>query len=372
MGGLSTKTDECEPADPTKHDRRGPYRAKLGRSPWRGLLVIGVVVMAAACGTKADPVTAQTASTTTTPSSSTLSSALPSTALRVDPDEDSGNSSQNPAADDADDDDMEDPSASELPTDADSLALALTEAERAVRDASLGTSRLGQWGRRQQALYRRLAFHPEWLEPVLDSVDPDVRETVALNWEARENLIALLATEKLHDTMPAWRVEEPPPAAELLSYYKEAEALTGISWEYVAAINLVETRMGRIQGVSTAGAIGPMQFLPTTWAECCEGDPTNPRDAIIGAATYLTVRGGPDNMAKAIWGYNNSDYYVNAVTAYATVMMADERAYHGYHGWGIYFLTTEGVVAIPVGYEQEVEVPVVDWLREHPEALITG
>jgi hypothetical protein len=259
-----------------------------------------------------------------------------------------------------------------LPTSSSALVTELTRAERALRSSGYSEEQLSAIGRWQQALYRHLSFHPEWLDAVLGTMPPDVAAAVALNWEARENLQALLATHTIHHTMPAWRIVDPSPAAELLSYYKEAERTTGIDWEYVAAINLVETRMGRIRGISTAGAIGPMQFLPTTWAECCQGDPTDPRDAIIGAATYLTHRGGPENMSKAIWGYNNSDYYVNAVTAYAEVMRQDERAYFGYHGWGVYFLTTEGVIFIEEGYEQPTEIPVTDWLARRPETLVTG
>ena len=77
------------------------------------------------------------------------------------------------------------------------------------------------------------------------------------------------------------------------SLYSEAELLTGIAWYWLASIHLQETRMGRIEGVSSAGAVGPMQFLPTTWEACCTGDPTVTRDAIIGAATYLAQSGGP-------------------------------------------------------------------------------
>ena len=154
--------------------------------------------------------------------------------------------------------------------------------------------------------------------------------------------------------------------------YKEAEARSGIGWTYLAAINLVETRMGRIEGISTAGAVGPMQFLPTTWAECCEGDPTDPADAIAGAARYLDIRGGPEDMARAIWGYNNSDHYVAAVIAYATVMAEDEQSYHGYHGWEIYFRSTEGLIRIPRSYEEPEPVPAGEWLARHPETLVTG
>ena len=59
--------------------------------------------------------------------------------------------------------------------------------------------------------------------------------------------------------------------------------------KYGLAINLAETRMGRIVGVSSAGAVGPMQFLPATWESCCVGDPTDAHDAILGAATYLAA-----------------------------------------------------------------------------------
>lgn len=266
----------------------------------------------------------------------------------------------------------EDPDGLASPTDGEQLKAALVEAELAIRDRSLAPELTRAWGRRQQSLYRTLSFNPEWA-PVLDSIeDPAIREAAALNWSARLSLSSLVATEKTHDDLPTWRVVEPLPPETLIGYYKEAEARTGVPWEYVAGINLVETRMGRIQGISTAGAVGPMQFLPTTWAECCEGDPTNPADAIVGAAKYLTDRGGPENMRKALWGYNNSDYYVDAVTAYADVMAADERAYHGYHGWEIYFLTTEGLIRIPVGYEQTEPILAVDWLAQNPETLFTA
>ncbi len=258
-----------------------------------------------------------------------------------------------------------------VPADGSALAAAIVEAELAVRDSTLPADVRRSWGRRQQALYQHLSANPAWA-PALESIeDSTIRDAANLNWQARQSLSSLLATEEVHAELPAWRVAEPLPPDTLLGYYKEAEAQTGIPWEYVAGINLVETRMGRIQGISTAGAVGPMQFLPTTWAECCEGDPTNPADAIVGAAVYLTVRGGPENMSKALWGYNNSDYYVNAVSAYAEVLSADENAYFGYHGWEIFFLTTEGLVRLPIGYEQAEPVAAIDWLAANPDSLFT-
>ena len=113
---------------------------------------------------------------------------------------------------------------------------------------------------------------------------------------AANNVSAFLAFQrppsgKPSDTLPAWQIVPPLPAEQLLAYYHEAEAATGVPWYFLASINLVETRMGRIHGLSTAGAQGPMQFLPSTWAACCTGDIEDAHDAIVGAATYLKMSG---------------------------------------------------------------------------------
>src|SRR3546814_16019723 len=71
---------------------------------------------------------------------------------------------------------------------------------------------------------------------------------------------------KLSSTLPAWRLVPPEPAEVLLAAYQEAGAEFGIGWQYLAAINLVATATGPIRGTSTAGAHGPMQFMPATWA----------------------------------------------------------------------------------------------------------
>ena len=101
------------------------------------------------------------------------------------------------------------------------------------------------------------------------------------------------------------------------------------------AINLVETATGRIRGTSVAGAQGPMQFMPATWAAYGEGDINDPRDAIRGAARYLTANGAPADMAGALWNYNHSDRYVRAVQHYADLIVEHPGAYAGFHGWGL-------------------------------------
>ena len=258
------------------------------------------------------------------------------------------------------------PDQQELPADAAALADALTEAELMVRSSDDPAP----WGRRQQQLYRLLTANREWAPDVIAGVSEDVRPAVELNWDARLNLSALVSSGPLSTVLPAWRIREPLPADELVAMYQAAEDQTTIPWEYLAAINLVETRMGRIEGLSTAGATGPMQFLPSTFAECCEGDPTDDSDAIIGAAVYLTLRGGPDNMAAALRGYNNSARYVDAVTAYATVLEDDPAAYAGYHAWDVYFLSAAGLIRMPVGYNEPEPVAATDWVAANPEAVI--
>ncbi len=256
------------------------------------------------------------------------------------------------------------------PTSPSEFAAEISTAEHAVRNASLDPAVTTQWGRRQQRLYRLLALNESWAPEALTLVENEVRFAVEQNWLARQELSSLVTSSKLSTVLPAWRVREPLPVAELMSYYEESEANSGIEWEYLAAINLIETRMGRIQGLSTAGATGPMQFLPSTWAECCEGDPTVDRDAIIGAGVYLRARGGPEDMERALFGYNNSDYYVAAVSAYAAVLRNDPDALAGYHAWEVYFRAEPGLVRIPPGYEELEPVDAAEWIAANPQHVI--
>ena len=87
-----------------------------------------------------------------------------------------------------------------------------------------------------------------------------------------------------------------------------------------------------------------MQFLPSTWAECCTGDIENPRDAIIGAGVYLQRSGAPGDMDQAILRYNRDTRYRDAIKAYAANMAADERAYLGYHEWEVFYASSAGSV----------------------------
>ena len=106
----------------------------------------------------------------------------------------------------------------------------------------------------------------------------------------------------------------------LLPIYQAAGIEYGIRWEILAAINEIETDYGRNLNVSSAGALGWMQFMPPTWAaygtdanKDGRKDPYNPVDAIFAAARYLKAAGYQDNVRDAIWAYNHADWYVDSV-----------------------------------------------------------
>ena len=145
-------------------------------------------------------------------------------------------------------------------------------------------------------------------------------------------------------------------------------AATGIEWEVLAAVNLVETGMGRIDGISVANAQGPMQFLPTTWAEpgIGAGNIRDPHDAIQAAARYLVRRGGLQDIRRGLWGYNNSDYYGRAVLLYASLMKEDPAAYTGLYHWEIHFNAAAGDLWLPVGYNQPQRITVERHLQANP------
>ena len=248
---------------------------------------------------------------------------------------------------------------------ADALAADLSSIELRIRSGE-EVDDLDEIAHRQQRAYRQLSYNAAWHDEVLATVDPSIRTAVERNLDARLQFLGMQT--RFTDRMPDWTIIDPEPADALLSYYQAAEAATGIEWEYLAAINLVETGMGRISGVSSANAQGPMQFLPTTWEEqgIGAGDIWDPNDAIQAAARYLVRRGGPEDMERALWGYNNHDNYVAAVMDYADIMRDDPSAYDAFHAWQIYFLTAQGDIMLPVGYSRTDRLPVTQWLTEQP------
>src|SRR5215211_569728 len=110
----------------------------------------------------------------------------------------------------------------------------------------------------------------------------------------------------------------------LLPIYQACGTQYGIPWQVLASINRIETAFGTNLNVSTAGAQGWMQFMPSTWKAYgvdanSDGrkDPYNPVDAICAAARYLNAAGGEEDLRGAIFAYNHADWYVDEVLLYA-------------------------------------------------------
>jgi Transglycosylase SLT domain len=230
------------------------------------------------------------------------------------------------------------------------LADSLTQIERGLRQPTAAST--PSLGRAQQSAYGALKAHPEWRAAVLAAIGPDVHDAVNTNVDADLALEALFTGGGPAPTsLPTTSIRIPQPPAQLLADYHEAEVTTGVPFAYLAAINFIESRFGRNPGQSTAGAQGPMQFEPATWAQYGHGgNIQDDHDSILAAGRYLAAAGGPANMAKAIFAYNNSHDYVRAVQDYANVLLAAPSAFFGYYQWQVYTKTTAGTFLLPEGY----------------------
>ncbi len=127
--------------------------------------------------------------------------------------------------------------------------------------------------------------------------------------------------------VPSFFIESFQVPPFLLPIFQAAGTAYGIPWQVLAAINEVETDYGRDLSVSSAGAEGWMQFLPSSWAQYgvdANGDgyrdPYNPADAIFTAARYLRAAGGETNLRAAIFAYNHSQAYVSSVMLRAQLL----------------------------------------------------
>jgi hypothetical protein len=251
------------------------------------------------------------------------------------------------------------------------LAARLVVAEDLVRAPGTVADVLKAAAFETQLLYRQLARTPAWSGAIRAAVPPRYRAVVDLHLTARRSLRSVLTT--LSDELPAWEIVDPAPTADLLRFYREGERVHGVAWELLAAINLVETGFGKIRGLSTAGAQGPMQFIPSTWAAYGEGDVNDPHDAILGAANYLAANGGGTgsttgaSVENALFRYNNHPGYVDGILSYAAIIEQDPRALDGFVNWQIVYLSTIGDLWLPVGYLETAPVPVRQYVRQHPE-----
>jgi soluble lytic murein transglycosylase-like protein len=252
-----------------------------------------------------------------------------------------------------------------LASDPAQIGADLVADEQAIRDPATGEPSLVAAARRQQAAYRAIGRRPAWDPVIRPLIPPNLVATYDRNIDARRQLTAM---SPVRDTLPAWRIIPTAPAEELLDLYRQAEAATGVNWNYLAAINLIETRFGSIAGLSTAGAQGPMQFMPETWAMYGKGgDVNSPRDAIMGAGRFLAASGFANSPDRAIYAYNHAGEYVRAVKDYAAILAEDPGSFPGYYRWDVYYYTTAGDVLLPIGYAESTRIPVAEYLAGHPQ-----
>jgi membrane-bound lytic murein transglycosylase B len=253
-----------------------------------------------------------------------------------------------------------------VPKDPQQLAALLAQLESAVRDPGTDATTLPELAHRQQVIYRVLSTDPKRSAAMLRHLPLRWRSVAQRHLAARRAFLAM--SKRKPTTVPAWRIIAPQPLSALRAHYRKASEATGIDWEVLAAVNLVETGMGRIDGVSVANAQGPMQFLPSTWAEpgIGRGNIRDPHDAIQAAARYLVRRGGLKNIRRGLWGYNNSDHYGEAVLLYASLLREDPRALVGLYHWEIHYNAQQGDLWLPLGYKQLQPMSADRFLQLYP------
>jgi hypothetical protein len=145
-----------------------------------------------------------------------------------------------------------------------------------------------------------------------------------------EATVVPLVSAEVPTSLP---VDTSPPAGRPQNYlqlFQESAAsyCPGLSWTVLAAIGQIESADGQNMGPSTSGALGPMQFLPSTWATWGingfgdTGSPNimNPFDAVPSAARMLCADGatsGAQGLRQAIFDYNHANWYVDEVLTLA-------------------------------------------------------
>jgi hypothetical protein len=231
------------------------------------------------------------------------------------------------------------------------LARTLTETTRALRDA------VDRWRRdgnpsagRPPREVELLALYQQRIYRLLRREDALARATIAhlrpgIARDARAIVSAGRGLRKITPALAArkLRTKRPLPVGVLLRHYRAAEKRFGVPWQLLAAVNFVESAFGKIRTDSPAGAQGPMQFMPRTWAAYgLGGNVHDDRDAIMGAANYLRTSGAPKNVRRALWHYNHSKLYVDAVLAYARRMRADSRNLYVFYSWQLFVRTEKG------------------------------
>ena len=154
----------------------------------------------------------------------------------------------------------------------------------------------------------------------------------------RSRLVASSTVSRSVTPTPTAYARQEIPAT-YMSLYVRAAAAYELDWATLAAVGQIESRQGRsvfpgvTSGTNTAGAAGPAQFLSATWQRYgVDGDgdgeinPYDPADAIPSMASYLRASGAPEDWPKALFAYNHSQSYVDAVLAMSQRFDGQPRA----------------------------------------------
>jgi soluble lytic murein transglycosylase-like protein len=230
-----------------------------------------------------------------------------------------------------------------IPTSARPLAATLLRTERSLDGA------IDRWDKSTKpphdvtllALYEQRIIRVLGERPNLARAVVQLDPAAAVDVAARVDLKALVASGPVPRARP--KVGSAPPAARLLAWYREAQQRFHVRWQLLAAVNFVESAFGKVRNTSTAGAQGPMQFEPATWrAYGLGGNVRDPHDAILAAANYLAANHGVTRERDALYRYNPSRLYVDAVARYTKRIAHDVHAFFRYYSWQVYFRTSTG------------------------------
>jgi membrane-bound lytic murein transglycosylase B len=180
-------------------------------------------------------------------------------------------------------------------------------------------------------------------QAVLERLPPSEARPVRSEVLARRELGRLSHPRPLE----AFRTGPAEPAQRLLGHYRAAQRRFGVAWNVLAAVNYVESAFNKLRNASSAGAQGPMQFIPSTWrAYGLGGNVHDPHDAILAAANYLHANGAPRNYPRALYRYNPSRLYGDAVLRYARRIRSDPRAYYVLYSRQVFVRTPRGLVRL--------------------------
>lgn len=199
-----------------------------------------------------------------------------------------------------------------------------------ARDAMSGVDRAVVTADRIEQRAAELTVLLDEVQSELDRLSSRARQLQ----DARDAALALAAARAVADGAPGAAAVQAqvPPATYFALYRAAAPTCPGMPWTLLAAVGQVESGHGRNNGPSSAGAVGPMQFMPRTFAMyAVDADhdgvasPWSPADAVFTAARYLCVNGGgsPSTVRQALFAYNRANWYVDLVLGVQAQLVAE-------------------------------------------------